>query len=1546
MKNLTSYFIRILLLLAIVLLQVNSFAAYLKFEPVTMKQPDGTVLNLFVTGDEFYNRLHDEGNFTIIRNPSTGWLEYAVLSGDQLVSTGLVPGKDDPAMHGLNPGIDLPPGKILSIRMEQVRQKPVSKIYLNKDHPKRGSDTLHNLVVFIRFNNENEFTDHVSDYNDMFNNSTPGYNSMYNYYREASYNQVFITSYLYPVATGITVTSYQDSHPRLYYMPYDASTNTIGYSTAAGSTERRDREFDLLENALNSIKSQVPGSLSLDYNNDGYVDNVCFIVSGTTTAWSTLLWPHQWSLFTKSVFINGKQVMDFNLQVHDHLQGSGVGVLCHEMFHTLGAPDLYHYSSDGFTPVGTWDLMESNTNPPQHMGAFMKYRYGGWINYIPEITTSGKYTLDPLTSPTNNCFKIKSSSTTTNEYFIVEYRLKNGIFENSIPGSGLLIYRINAAYDGLGNRSGPPDEVYIYRPNGAPDQNGDIKLAHFSSNVGRTSFTKTTNPYCFFSDGSIGNLNISKITSSGNTISFYITIDSMEYVNVETSQNTSDVGISSTDQQVIGLKIVTKGIQEPLEITRLNFNTSGSTNTSDLANAKLFYTGKEAIFNTSQQVGSTIMNPSGSFSFNDNVTLYPGSNYFWLTYDISPVAVIDHVVDAQCIDFIINGTTYTPMTGSPAGNRKISKKYAEIPYFQDFEMVWTDGNSKHDIPDIHWLNTPPDGDNSWRRQDDGVSANWSTTLGKVSPASGAGAANFHSWDAPEGSQGMLDLYLDFSQPGPKILKFNYQNTDGKDSLFVFFQKNNDTFMTELFKLGTADWTNYMTLVDTGIYDSCMIRFMAVSDYGATDIGLDDIVVSNRPIIDFTASSTSIYQFDNISFNDLSLPDINGWNWTFKGAVPDTSSQKNPAGITYMNPGRYDVTLKATNAYGNTTLKKTGFIEVKSLVDAGPDRDIICSGTIQLQANLQPYNWKGPVKYTWTPSYGLSDTSISNPYASPMVTTTYVVRVYDTVISVYDTVMISVAPIKVDAGIESSIGCNDTTTLVASTNYRQGQFLRMNLSNPAYMNIGTADFGSSLINTYVNGNIRYTQDITSNYNGCNNFAAGVFNSYIALIDRGVCNFSQKAYNAQLSGAIGVIIANNTSGVIQMAAGVNADLVTIPVIMVSKSDGDSLKAWLSTYGNVNVSMGYDGPHLNFSWTPVNGLSDPNAPVTFAFPKTTTAYTLSVTDYTCVANDQTVIRVTEPYVFLGDDTIICEGSAAVLDAGNAGASFLWSDGKTTQTISVDTAGTYAVMVTNTDGCYNSDTIHVDISFIPAKPSIPSGDTILCYNPDDTYYSVPALTYAQDYQWELFPSTAGSINGNSNAISIDWNNSFSGFAALIVSGHNDCGQGEFSDTQFIQVKSMIPKPTINWDYDSYSLSSSSSSGNQWYSQNGKITGATQQTYQPTASGTYYVIVTYDGCQSEPSDPQIINTGIKEQKQAVYLDVSPNPNSGDFRIRFSLDKPAIAVIQMKDALGKTVIEKKVQAGPVVTEYHFDNIILAEGVYFINLVSDEGQVSRKIVVGK
>jgi M6 family metalloprotease-like protein len=379
-----------------------------------------------------------------------------------------------------------------------------------------GFTAIENLVVFIRFADEPEFTSErpLAAYEALFNADGDGAVSMRSYFAAASYGQLAVQTSFFPASGGPFVTSYRATRPRAHYMPFEATVNPDGYGDEG---EREMREKDLLVDAVAAIAAQVPASLVIDGNGDGDVDNVCFIVSGTPTAWNTLLWPHQWSLAGRSATINSKRVASFNLQLESMVQ---VGVLCHEMTHTLGAPDLYHYTSDNQTPVGRWDLMASTTTPPQQINAYTKYRYLGWIKELPAITTSGTYELAPL-SAGPNCFKVASPNA-PREYFLLEYRTQTGIFDGTVPGSGLVAYRINSGVQG--NAAGPPDGVYVFRPGGAPGANGAIRDAALGRHTGRSAIDGTTDPFAFLTWGDLGGLAIAEIGEPGDTVTFTVSI--------------------------------------------------------------------------------------------------------------------------------------------------------------------------------------------------------------------------------------------------------------------------------------------------------------------------------------------------------------------------------------------------------------------------------------------------------------------------------------------------------------------------------------------------------------------------------------------------------------------------------------------------------------------------------------------------------------------------------------------------------------------------------------------------------------------------------------------------------------------------------------------------------------------------------------------------------------------------------------------------------------------------------------------------------------
>ena len=504
----------IITLLIALMLGVPARADRVKNQPVIKTQPNGEIINCFVSGDEFFNYLHDKEGYTIIQHDN-GYFYYATKTNDKILASKYLVNSVDPASTELTKFVKISAEEYYKKR--NARQRTMKGL---KDAPTSG--TVNTIAVYIRFQGESEFTSNRNFYDGVFSDENGP--SLTHYYNEVSYNTLFVNTYHYPDCADTTTISYMDIHPRSYYQKYNATANPNGYK----EDESTEREHNLLKRAVEFVDSQIPDSINFDANDNGEIDNVSFIIKGRSDDWADLLWPHRWSLYSENATINGKLVRDYLLMLET---GFGLGTLCHEFFHVLGAPDLYHYEDTGAPrSVGGWDIMDSSADPPQYMGAYMKYKYGDWIPEPPTITESGTYKINPLINPDNNIYRINSPYS-ANEFFILEFRKQVGMYEVNAPGglNGLLVYRIDDNA-GNGNADGPPDEVFLYRPDGTISEDGNLDSAPFNGAPGKRTINDLTNPNSFLynnGDGGPGGLNISNIHIQGDTVVFNVGISQL-----------------------------------------------------------------------------------------------------------------------------------------------------------------------------------------------------------------------------------------------------------------------------------------------------------------------------------------------------------------------------------------------------------------------------------------------------------------------------------------------------------------------------------------------------------------------------------------------------------------------------------------------------------------------------------------------------------------------------------------------------------------------------------------------------------------------------------------------------------------------------------------------------------------------------------------------------------------------------------------------------------------------------------------------------------
>lgn len=155
------------------------------------------------------------------------------------------------------------------------------------------------------------------------------------------------------------------------------------------------------------------------------------------------------------------------------------------------------------------------------------------------------------------------------------------------------------------------------------------------------------------------------------------------------------------------------------------------------------------------------------------------------------------------------------------------------------------------------------------------------------------------------------------------------------------------------------------------------------------------------------------------------------------------------------------------------------------------------------------------------------------------------------------------------------------------------------------------------------------------------------------------------------------------------------------------------------------------------------------------------------------------TPPVVDLGADTSFCQSLPLILDAGNPGGTYRWSNGANTQTIMVTSqSGTYWVEVDRY--CQSSDTINVSISPVP----VISG--ISYVRSSNTYHFNPSgVQYATSYLWDFGDGNTSTLPNPVHTYSAEVNVE----SIVKLFAFNDCG----ADSSFRSVPTSVQNVNLN---------------------------------------------------------------------------------------------------------------------------------------------------------
>ncbi|MBL0340934.1 MAG: hypothetical protein IPP71_08405, partial [Bacteroidetes bacterium] len=219
----------------------------------------------------------------------------------------------------------------------------------------------------------------------------------------------------------------------------------------------------------------------------------------------------------------------------------------------------------------------------------------------------------------------------------------------------------------------------------------------------------------------------------------------------------------------------------------------------------------------------------------------------------------------------------------------------------------------------------------------------------------------------------------------------------------------------------------------------------------------------------------------------------------------------------------------------------------------------------------------------------------------------------------------------------------------------------------------------------------------------------------------------------------------------------------------------------------------------------------------------FTVTVTDgNSCIGTSASVSTTVNPLPTpsISGTLAFCAGGSTTLDAG-AYSSYLWNTGATTQTISVNTAGTFTVTVTDGNGCEGSASVSTTVNPLPT-PSI-TGTLAFCAGGSTT---LDAGVYSS-YLWNTGATT--------QTIAV---NTAGTFTVTVTDGNSCTGSASVSTTV-----NPLPTPSITGTL-AFCAGGSTTLDAGVYSSYLWNTGATTQTISVNTAGTFTVTVTDgNGC-------------------------------------------------------------------------------------------------------
>lgn len=346
---------------------------------------------------------------------------------------------------------------------------------------------------------------------------------------------------------------------------------------------------------------------------------------------------------------------------------------------------------------------------------------------------------------------------------------------------------------------------------------------------------------------------------------------------------------------------------------------------------------------------------------------------------------------------------------------------------------------------------------------------------------------------------------------------------------------------------------------------------------------------------------------------------------------------------------------------------------------------------------------------------------------------------------------------------------------------------------------------------------------------------------------------------------------------------------------------------------------------------------------------SYTVISGSGTCTGTSSpTVINATSapstPTISASGSLNICQGTIVTLTSSIANG-YLWSNGATTRSIAVSSAGNFSVNAYSSANCYATSAAQtVSVQAAPVRPvAAANGST----NLSSTNPSVI-----------LSSSTASAFLWNTNQTTRSITVTTEGSYTVTITGTNGC-KATSSPVAVKRIGCLPPAiPTISLSGSNIiapgqtvTLISSIGGGYLW------STGATTRSITVSTAGNYTVRIYSGGsCYSTSLAVNIVVVAPREsnslsgndnkntQESLVELKAYPNPARTEMNLSFFSKENNTASLKLIDITGRDILTHNVSAVKGENQIQLNVAEYSRGVYFATLICNDQKQTIRVVI--